>query len=59
MGNDESTARLQQLVQSAKAKGYALYDEVDELLPAGYRGGTELDDILSELAANGIEYGKN
>ncbi len=55
MGSDESTERLLQLVQAAKTKGYVLYDEVDELLPAGYRGGTELDDILSELARNGIE----
>jgi RNA polymerase primary sigma factor len=36
-------------------KGYLLYDEIDELLPADYRDGTELDDILSEIARNGLE----
>jgi len=55
VGSDDHGEQLKQLVQSAKTKGYALYDEVDELLPAGYRGGTELDDILSELARSGIE----
>jgi RNA polymerase primary sigma factor len=55
VGSDDNAEQLKQLVQSAKTKGYVLYDEVDGLLPADYRGGTELDDILSELARNGIE----
>lgn len=55
MCSEEGTERLRQLVQAAKTKGYVLYDEVDELLPAGYQGGIELDDILSELAKNSIE----
>jgi hypothetical protein len=32
-----------------------LYAEIDKLLPNGYEGGPELDDILSELAANNVE----
>jgi RNA polymerase primary sigma factor len=55
VGSDDNAEQLKQLVQSAKTKGYVLYDEVDGLLPVDYLGGTELDDILSELARNGIE----
>ncbi len=47
--------RLKQLVRAGKTKGYVLYDEIDELLPNDYEGGTELDDILSELAGDGVE----
>jgi len=47
--------QLKQLVRTGKTKGYVLYDEIDELLPNGYEGGPELDDILSELAGNGVE----
>jgi hypothetical protein len=52
---DDKAEQLKQLVRTGKAKGYVLYDEIDELLPTGYGGGPELDDILSELARNGIE----
>jgi len=52
---DDKTEQLKHLVRNGKKKGYVLYDEIDELLPAGYEGGLELDDILSELASNGIE----
>jgi RNA polymerase primary sigma factor len=45
---------LNQLVRNGKTKGYVLYDEIDALLPVAYDGGPELDDILSELAVNGI-----
>jgi RNA polymerase primary sigma factor len=47
--------QLKQLVRKGKVTGYVLYDEIDELLPPDYNGGPELDDILSELAGNGIE----
>ena len=47
--------QLRQLVCTGKTKGYVLYDEIDELLPTGYEGGPELDDILSELAENDME----
>ena len=55
MGSNDNAERLKQLVKSAKTKGYVLYDEIDGLLPVDYLGGTELDDILLELARNGIE----
>lgn len=47
--------RVRQLLQRGKARGYILYDEIDEFLPAGCGGGPELDDVLSELARNSIE----
>jgi len=52
---EDKAEQLRQLVRTGKTKGYVLYDEIDELLPTGYEGGPELDDILSELARNGIE----
>jgi RNA polymerase primary sigma factor len=55
MAFDDKAEQLKQLLRNGKTKGYVLYDEIDELLPAGYEGGPELDDILSELAGNGSE----
>jgi DNA-directed RNA polymerase sigma subunit (sigma70/sigma32) len=52
---DDKIELLNQLVCVGKTKGYVLYDEIDALLPRAYDGGPELDDILSELAVNGIE----
>jgi RNA polymerase primary sigma factor len=54
---DDKAQQLGQLVTSGKTKGYVLYDEIDELVPAGGRrkGGPVLDEILSQLATNGIE----
>lgn len=55
MAIDDKAEQLKQLVRNGKVRGYVLYDEIDELLPTGYEGGVELEDILSELARNGIE----
>jgi RNA polymerase primary sigma factor len=52
---DGQTEQLKQLVRTGKTKRYVLYDEIDKLLPNGYEGGPELDDILSELAVNNVE----
>jgi RNA polymerase primary sigma factor len=49
------TEQLKQLVRNGKTNGYVLYGEIDKLLPNDYEGGPELDDILSELAANNVE----
>jgi RNA polymerase primary sigma factor len=51
----DKAERLKLLVRNGKIRKYVLYDEIDELLPPSYKGGPELDDILSELAMNGIE----
>jgi RNA polymerase primary sigma factor len=46
---------LQRLVQMGKDRGYVLYDEVSEVLPADLSGGAELDDVLAGLDVAGIE----
>ena len=51
----DKAEKLKQLVRTGLSNGYVLYDEIDELLPIGSAGGTELDDILAELTRNGIE----
>ena len=38
-----------------KEKGYVLYDEVSEVLPADIEGGADLDDVLAGLDVAGIE----
>jgi len=55
MATNDNAEPLKHLLHSGKTKGYVLYDEIDQLLPAGYEGGPELDDVLSELARNSIE----
>src|SRR5690349_548084 len=42
-------------MHTGKEKGYVLYDEVSELLPAELNNGTELDDLLAGLDGAGIE----
>ena len=55
MALDDKYDRLQQLMHAGKEKGYVLYDEVSELLPADLNNGTELDDLLAGLDVAGIE----
>ena len=42
-------------MESGKAKGFVLYDEVNELLPDDIAGGAELEDILADLDGAGVE----
>ena len=44
-----------QLIETGKKNGYVLYSDLDELLPDGYEGGSELDDLLSTLESAGVE----
>jgi RNA polymerase primary sigma factor len=55
VANDEKFGRMKQLMDSGKEKGYVLYDEVNELLTEEYRGGRELEDLLSEFDSAGVE----
>ncbi|MFZ0521917.1 MAG: sigma-70 family RNA polymerase sigma factor [Candidatus Acidiferrales bacterium] len=55
MTSDDAAERVKKLVESGKAKAYVLYDELDELLTSASRRAADLDHILLELAANGIE----
>lgn len=52
---EDRDEKLNQLVHTGKKKGYVLCDEIDQFLPPVYEGGAELDNILAELALNGIE----
>jgi RNA polymerase primary sigma factor len=53
---DEKYEGIERLVQMGKEKGFVLYDEVSEILPAGdLPGGAELEDVLAGLDNAGID----
>jgi RNA polymerase primary sigma factor len=52
---DDTSARLKRLVQIGKTRGYILYDEIDQFLPLAQEAEAQLDIVLAELTANGIE----
>jgi len=47
--------RVKQLMDVGKERGYVLYDEVSEVLPADLNGGGDLDDVLAGFDGAGIE----
>ncbi|HXS98888.1 MAG TPA: RNA polymerase sigma factor RpoD [Candidatus Limnocylindrales bacterium] len=55
MALNEKYEGLERLVQLGKEKGYVLYDEVSELVPADITAGNELDEVLAGLDGAGIE----
>jgi len=55
VAGEEKYGRLKNLVDLGKEKGFVLYDDVSEFLPDDIAGGPELDDILTDLDAAGIE----
>ncbi|MDP3000069.1 MAG: RNA polymerase sigma factor RpoD [Bryobacterales bacterium] len=55
MATDDKFGRLKQLMEAGKAKGYVLYDEVNELLPDEMVPGPELDELLANLDGAGVE----
>jgi len=55
MAIDDKAEQLKHLVAIGRARGYVLYDEIDEFLPAGDERPAVLEDVLSELARNRIE----
>ena len=52
---EEKYDEVRQLIAIGKEKGYLLYDEVNELLPADITSSDELDDLFSTFSAAGIE----
>jgi RNA polymerase primary sigma factor len=52
---EEKYLEIQQLITIGKEKGYLLYDEVNELLPADITSSEELDDLFSTFNSAGIE----
>ena len=55
MGIEDKYEQVVDLIQIGKQKGYLLFDEVNELLPADITNSEELDDILAMFGTAGIE----
>ena len=55
MSIEEKYDEIRQLIVLGKEKGYLLYDEVNELLPADITSSEELDDLFSTFGSAGIE----
>ena len=55
MSIEEKYDEVRQLISIGKEKGYLLYDEVNELLPADITSSDELDDLFSTFSNAGIE----
>jgi RNA polymerase primary sigma factor len=47
--------RVKRLMEVGKERGYVLYDEVSDVLPADINGGGDLDDVLAGFDGAGIE----
>jgi RNA polymerase primary sigma factor len=52
---EEKYDEVKQLISIGKEKGYLLYDEVNEMLPADITSSDELDDLFSTFGSAGIE----
>ena len=52
---DDEFGHVQQLILIGKERGYLLYDEVNDSLPADVNSSQEIDDLLSMLERQGIE----
>jgi RNA polymerase primary sigma factor len=52
---EEKYDEVRQLITMGKEKGYLLYEEVNEMLPADISSSDELDDIFSMFGSMGIE----
>ena len=55
MSIEEKYDEVRQLMNIGKEKGYLLYDEVNELLPAEITSSEELDDLFNLFGSAGIE----
>jgi RNA polymerase primary sigma factor len=52
---EEKYDEIRHLITIGKEKGYLLYEEVNELLPADITSSEELDDLFSTFGSAGIE----
>jgi RNA polymerase primary sigma factor len=52
---EEKYDQVRQLVNLGKERGYLLYDEVNDTLPAEVHSSEEIDDLLSTFERHGIE----
>ena len=55
MSLEEQYAEVRQLIEIGKEKGYLLYDEVNELLPANVTRSDALDELFTAFGHAGIE----
>ena len=55
MSIEDKYDEVRQLINIGKEKGYLLYDEVNELLPAEITSSEELDDLFNQFGSAGIE----
>jgi len=55
VGLEEKYDAVRQLIAIGKERGYLLYDEVNESLPAEVHSSEEIDDLLTTFERNGIE----
>ena len=52
---EDEFGHVQQLILLGKERGYLLYDEVNDSLPAAVNSSAEIDELLSILERQGIE----
>jgi len=52
---EEKYDQVRQLISIGKERGYLLYDEVNDLLPAEVHSSEEIDDLLSAFERYGID----
>jgi len=52
---EDGFGQIQQLILMGKERGYLLYDEINDSLPADVHSSQEIDDLLSVLEREGIE----
>ena len=52
---EEKYDQVRQLVNMGKERGYLLYDEVNDILPAEVHSSEEIDDLLSTFERHGID----
>ena len=54
MSIEEKYDEIKALIALGKEKGYLLYEEINDLLPADVTSAEELDDLFSAFGAAGI-----
>ena len=52
---EEKYDQVRQLINMGKERGYLLYDEVNDTLPAEVHSSEEIDDLLSTFERYGID----
>ena len=52
---EEKYDQVRQLIAMGKERGYLLYDEVNDIVPAEVHSSEEIDDLLSTFERYGID----